>query len=298
MNLLIALDALLEEGSVGGAADRLGLSQPAVSRTLGRIRRATGDQILVRSGQVMLPTPYAIAVRERVHDLVEQAQALLSPVRELDLAVLERTFTLRCHDAVTDAAGPVLLGAVRAEAPGVRLRFLAEPVDDTDDLRSGRVDLEVSAGHRPRPELRSEVVGAGGLVAVLRTGHPITALTWESYAAADHVIVSRRGRLRDPVDDVLEARGLARRVVACVPTTAAALRLVAAGDLVAAVPAMAAGPEAAALGLRALSLPLERRPVPLVMSWHRRYDGDAAHTWLRSRVRRAVGSTGRPPGGE
>src|SRR5919199_290295 len=100
LNLLTALDALLEEGSVTGAAERLRLSAPAVSRTLGRIRRLTGDDILVRTGRTMTPTPYALAVREQVGDLVRQANAVLAPRRELDLATLTRTFTLRCHDAI------------------------------------------------------------------------------------------------------------------------------------------------------------------------------------------------------
>src|ERR1700759_4843186 len=218
LNLLVALNALLEEGSVGGAADRLNLSQPAMSRTLARIRRATGDQILVRSGRGMLPTPYAEEVRSHVRALVEQARGVLSPVREVDPAVLERTFTLRCHDAVIDAAGPAITAAGRAAGPGVRLRFLAEAAGDTDDLRAGRVDLEIHAwsGSAARPDLRSEVVGAGTLVVAMRAGHPIATgartgtgsgtgtgtLTPEAYAAAEHVVVSRRGRLRDQVDDL------------------------------------------------------------------------------------------------
>src|SRR3954465_11323365 len=100
LNLLTALDALLEEGSVAGAAARLRLSAPAMSRTLGRIRRATGDQILVRTGRTMTPTPYAIAIREQVHELLQQVQGVLAPSRELDLTTLERTFTLRWHDSL------------------------------------------------------------------------------------------------------------------------------------------------------------------------------------------------------
>jgi DNA-binding transcriptional LysR family regulator len=118
LNLLTALDALLEEGSVAGAADRLRLSSPAMSRTLGRIRRATGDPIMVRTGRTMAPTPYALGLRADVHRLVEQARTLLAPERELDLAGLNRTFTVRFHDVVADAIGPDLVAAVRDGAPG------------------------------------------------------------------------------------------------------------------------------------------------------------------------------------
>ncbi|MDI5964957.1 LysR family transcriptional regulator [Streptomyces sp. SL54] len=292
LNLLVGLDALLEEGSVGGAADRLRLSQPAMSRTLGRIRRATGDRILVRSGRVMLPTPYAEAVREQVHALVEQARALLGPTGEVDPTSLDRTFTLRCHDALTHAAGPAIVAAVRAAAPGVRLRFLAESAVDDDDLRRGRVDLEIAAGLPRQPDLRSEIVGGGTLLAVVRTGHPARTLTSRSYAAYEHVTVSRRGRLHDPLDEALRAEGLNRRVVVSVPTTAAAFRLVASSDLVVAVPEVLARAGLDAAGLRSMALPLTLPPVDLAMSWHLRYDGDAAHSWLRARVRGALSTAG------
>ena len=132
LNLLTVLDALLEEGSVLGAADRLRLSSPAVSRSLGRIRRLTGDDILVRTGRSMTPTPYALAVREQVGELVRQARDVLAPSRELDLAALGRTFTLQCHDALATSLAPPLLSAIAESAPGVRLRFLAESAFDTE----------------------------------------------------------------------------------------------------------------------------------------------------------------------
>jgi DNA-binding transcriptional LysR family regulator len=292
LNLLVALDALLEEGSVGAAADRLHLSQPAMSRTLGRIRRATGDQILVRSGRTMLPTPYASAVRERVHAFVEQANALLTPVREVDLAALERTFTLRCHTALIEAASSAIVTAVRAEAPGVRLRFLSESAADPAEVRFGRVDLQVVPDAPDEPDLEWELLGSAGFVALLARAHPLEELTAENYAAAEHVTVSRRGRLRDPLDDALARLGLARRVVVTVPTVAAAFRLVAGSTLLVSVPEVAVGAEPELFGLRVMPLPLEVPRVPVVMSWHHRYTGDAAHAWLRGLVRGAITSAG------
>lgn len=95
LNLLTALDALLEEGSVAGAAARLHVTAPAMSRSLGRIRKATGDQILVRTGRSMVPTTRALAMRAQVHALVQQAHQLLSAQQELDLAALDQVFTVR-----------------------------------------------------------------------------------------------------------------------------------------------------------------------------------------------------------
>src|SRR3569833_941697 len=120
LNLLTALDALLEEGSVAGAAQRLHVTAPAMSRTLGRIRHATKDQILVRTGREMVPTPYALCVREEVHRLVQQAHAVLAPERDVDLETLDRVFTVRWHDAITAAIGPALVAGVRSLALGVR----------------------------------------------------------------------------------------------------------------------------------------------------------------------------------
>lgn len=290
LNLLTALDALLEEGSVGAAAQRLHLSQPAMSRTLTRIRRTTGDQILVRSGRAMLPTPYALAIRAEVHGLVDRAHGVLSPRHHLDLSSLERTFVLRCHDAVTTTLAPELISTVRAEAPGVRLRFLAEPSGDSDDLRRGHGDVEIGSAEPATSELRSELLGHEGLLVGLRSTNPLHAgeLTVQRYASAEHITVSRRGRLHDPVDDALAQLGLSRRVVASTPTIAAALRIVSGSDLVVALPATICRWETSTLKLATAPLPVSVPPVKVVLSWHRRYDDDAAHAWLRGLIRAAL----------
>jgi DNA-binding transcriptional LysR family regulator len=296
LNLLTALDALLEEGSVAGAAERLHLSQPAVSRTLGRIRRATGDQILVRTGRTMTPTPYALAVREEVHTLVQHAHTVLAPERDLDLDTLERTFTLQCHDAVTTAIGSGLLAAVQAQAPGVALRLLAEATTDTDDLRHGQVDLEIGSTEPVLPEIRFETIGHDHLIAAVRPDHPLSCgrLTISRYAQAHHITVSRRGRLHDPIDDALAARGLQRRVVAAAPTSATALHFARESDMVVAVPEYMCRPVVRALGLRTVPIPLDLSPVPVIHAWHQRYDSDRAHTWLRGQVRETLQAVCRP----
>ncbi|MFG1925996.1 LysR family transcriptional regulator [Cryptosporangium sp. NPDC048952] len=287
LNLLTVLDALLDEGSVTGAADRLRLSAPAVSRSLGRIRRHTGDDILVRTGRTMTPTPYALAVREQVSDLVRQSQAVLAPSRELDLATLDRTFTLRCHDALATAVAPFLLASVEAQAPGVRLRFLAETADDTDDLRHGRVDLEVGADPPALPEFRSETIGHDRLVLAMRRGHgPVEGLA--GYAAQSHVLVSRRGRLTDPVDEILAAHGLRRRVLASVGTSAAAAHVISRGDGVMTIADAMNRPLVDAFGLVTVPLPFALPEASIICSWHQRYDTDTAHAWLRTQLRAAL----------
>ncbi|MFB8247595.1 LysR family transcriptional regulator [Streptomyces sp. NPDC055952] len=295
LNLLTALDALLEEGSVTAAADRLHVTAPAMSRSLGRLRRATGDQILVRTGRTMTPTPYAIAVREQVHELLQQVHGVLAPSRELDLRTLERTFTLRWHDALVAVSGPALLAAVREQAPGVRLRFLAESSTDTPELRRGEVDLEANANRPSASDIRAEQVADTGHVLVVRAEHPFArrkSVTAAAYAAAEHITVSRRGRLTNALDDALAQLGLARRVVVSAPTEAAAFAFVQGSDLLLTAPESTTRAVAARLGLALIPLPLDLPRARVYLSWHQRYDTDPAHTWLRGLARTAL--TGSP----
>lgn len=290
LNLLVALDALLEENSVAAAAERLHLSPPAMSRTLARIRKATGDDILVRTGRTMTPTPRALALREETRLLVMRATAVLTPVTELDLATLERDFTLRCHDALVSALAPLLTAAVAETAPNVSIRFLAEPSGDVADLARGQTDLEVGAAAPERPEIAGSAVGTDRMVAVMRADHPLATgpLTPERFAEAEHVTVSRRGRLTGPVDDALAALGLRRRVRAALPTSGAALELAARSTLVTAVAEQVCRPAWSRLGLHARALPFDLPPVPVVVAWHHRYDTDPAHTWLRAELHTAL----------
>lgn len=288
LNLLTVLDALLEEGSVMGAAQRLHLSSPAVSRTLGRIRKVTGDDILVRTGHSMTPTPYALGIAEEVRRLVLEANAVLSPSRELDLAALDRTFTVQCHDALTSSLVPVLVGRIAEQAPGVRLRVLAEHSTDTDGLRH-RVDLELGGDTPDLPEFRSETLGTDPLAVVMRSGHPCADhLDLPAYAAQPHVLVSRRGRLTAPIDAVLASEGLHRKVIATVATVGCALQIAAASDALVTTTAILCRPLVEAFGLITRPLPAESPDAAINCNWHQRYDSDLAHAWLRDQVRTAL----------
>ncbi|GAB6902376.1 LysR family transcriptional regulator [Kineosporia succinea] len=286
LNLLTALDALLSEGSVSAAAERSRVSVPSMSRTLARLRRVTGDELLVRSGRGMTLTPRALALRDGIGPVLQQARDLLTPAPELDLARLERTFTLRWHESLVTALGPALVARVREAAPGARLRFLAEPAADTDDVRHTRIDLLAGSSVPALPDLNSVLLGHDELVVVMRAGHPLAAknLTLQRYARADHLSVSRRGRLRDPVDDVLEKHGVTRDVTVAVPGSAAALDLVATTDLLAVVPRRVTASSVIARGLVTRPAPVALPPVPLRLYWHRRHDDDQPHAWLRGLV--------------
>jgi DNA-binding transcriptional LysR family regulator len=286
LNLLVALDVLLEEQSVGGAARRLHLSEPAMSRTLGRIRKALGDPVLVRAGRRMVPTPRALAVRAEVSAVVERARALFAPVGETDLRTVTRTFTVLCHDAVAAACGPDLFTRIARDAPGLRLRFLTESHVDAPFLREGTADLEVGVIDTVAPEVRVEPLHEDRMLGVVRAGHPLLEgeLTPERFALrADHLTVSRRGRLHGPVDEALAALGLSRRVVGSVGSFPASLFVIRSTDLAGLISSWSV-PMARALGLVTFEVPLPLPPVEVGLAWHPRHDVDPAHAWLRGAV--------------
>ncbi|HVI33771.1 LysR family transcriptional regulator [Phenylobacterium sp.] len=286
LNLLVALDVLLAEGSVARAARRLRLSPSATSRTLARLRDVTGDPLLVRSGRGLVPTPRAEALRVQTRQLVDEAQAVLRPAEQHDPATLSRTFTLRTSDGFVENFGPGLLARVAAEAPGVRLNFLQKADKDSAPLREGRVDLEtgvIEAG--TGPELRSQALFHDRLIGVVRNGHPLARpkITLADYAEAGHVIVSRTGLDDDAVDGPLLPDGVKRRVVSAVSGFAAALALARASDLVATTPERHT--HALRDGMFSFPIPTAERQFTVSMLWHPRLDTDPAHRWLRACVR-------------
>ena len=171
LNLLATLDVLLAEGSVARAAQRLRLSPSAMSRALARLRDTTGDPLLVRAGRGLVPTPRALELRDRVSQLVRDAEAVLRPAEALNLQRLVRIFTLRTHDGFVENFGPDLIARIGTQAPGVRLRFVQKPNKDSTPLRDGTVDLETGiVGKTTGPEVRAQALFRDRLIGV---GTPI-----------------------------------------------------------------------------------------------------------------------------
>jgi len=287
LNLLVALDILLDEGSVVGAARRMHLSAPAMSRTLARIREATGDPILVRAGRGLVPTPRALELREQVRDLVEQAGGVFRS-REVELPSLVREFNIRTNDIFMVCYGGRLVDLVRSQAPNVMLRFVPE-IDDDDAMRAGRIDLAVGASARLLPEIKHQGLFMSRFVGLARADHPIFSemINAERFAAFDQISVSRRGLARGPIDQALEAQGLSRRVVAVSPSFFSAVLALRDTDLILPMP----NPVVATccqlgLALRSFEIPLPLAPVRVHQSWHPRFDNDVAHRWLRTLVKR------------
>jgi len=289
LNLLRVFDALLQDGSVTGAAERLHLSIPATSRALGRLRRAMDDPILVRAGRGMAPTPFALRAAPRVRSLLDEAAALISADREVSVADLKRTFTLRINDGVAATLVTAVMDAVAAVAPGVVLRFVAEGSETTEALRDGSIDIDIGVVDDLAPDIRTAALYREHLVGVVRADSTLSRRpTLAQLCRHPHVSASRRGRSRGPLDDVLEAVGRQRHVAAVVPTFVVALHLVASSGLIGMVPSRLAAMYGETVGVRSFPVPGGLPEVEVTMMWHARLDADPAQRWLRGIIRGAV----------
>ncbi|ASA58305.1 LysR family transcriptional regulator [Vibrio gazogenes] len=291
MNLLAALDVLLAEQSVAGAANQLSLSPSAMSRTLARLRFITGDQLLVRAGRKMVLTPYAESIRERTRQTVFEALNILQPnIQAVDLPTLERTFTIRANDGFIETFAAKLITHMTQHAPQVRLRFMPKQQKSPEALREGKIDLEIGVLKNMGPEIRIKALFYDHFVGVVRKGHPLNQckqVTIQQYCQFSHIIASRRGDFSGPVDEALKAQGVARHIAATVPSFPAALEVARNSDLIALVPAsflinesLSAGES----GLWVFELPVQTNDITISMMWHPRLQLDSAHIWLREQV--------------
>lgn len=291
LNLLRVFDALLQDGSVTAASERLHLSIPATSRALGRLRRAMNDPILVRAGRGMAPTPFALQTAPRVRSLLDEASALISADREITIAELKRTFTIRINDGVAATLATAAVQATASVAPGVILRFVTEGNESTEALRDGSVDLDIGAGDVAAPDIRTAVLYRERVVGIVHADSPLgrhRRPTLTQLCQHPHVSASRRGRTRAPLDDALDAAGLQRHVAAVVPTFAVAVLLVASSRYVGLVPQRLAERYGQSLGIRWFPISAALPELDVRLLWHARLDADPAQRWLRDTIRGAL----------
>ncbi|WP_433891140.1 LysR family transcriptional regulator [Streptomyces sp. CA-111067] len=290
LNLLRVFDALLQDGSVTAASERLHLSVPATSRALGRLRRAMGDPILVRAGRGMAPTPFALRTAPRVRSLLEEASALISADREVSVGDLERTFSIRINDGVAATLAVAAVEATAAVAPGVVLRFVGEGDESVEALRDGSVDLDIGVNDVVAPDIRSALLYRERVVGIVRADSPLgrhRRPSLRELCRHPHVSASRRGRTRGPLDDALAAAGLQRRVAAVVPAFALATLLVASSPYVGLVPRRLAEQYSRTLAIRWFEIPAPLPELDVRLLWHARLDADPAQRWLRQSLKQA-----------
>ncbi len=283
LNLLLALDALLQEASVTKAGQRLGLSTPATSHALARLREQLGDPVLVRAGRRMVLTPRAVELRPRIRALVEEAKQALATSTPFDPARLDRCFVVNASDYVLDLLGTEVDAALRTTAPLATLRFVPNTTDDAKSLREGESDLAVGIYGDLPPEMMHRQLLTDRFVCVVRERHPSVGkrLTLDQYVALPHLQVAPRGRPGGYIDDELHRLGHTRHVARAVPYFLTALRMVTSTDYVLTISERIARSHAASLGLKVLDAPLELRPYALNLVWHPRFDADEAHRFVR-----------------
>lgn len=294
LNLLVVLDALLQESSVTRAARRLGLSTPAVSHSLAKLRTRFDDELLVRAGRGMVLTPRAESLKPQVRDAVATAEQVFASPEAFDLASYRNAFTVSVTDYVTSLLGKRLDASVRAEAPLIDLRFVLNTHDDGELLRSGQTDLAIGIYGQLGPELKMKPVLTERLVCAVRAGHPLEGrrLSLSDYVRFEHVQVAPRGRPGGYVDRELERRSLSRRVSRAVPFFLTGLQFAAESDAILTAPERLIHTMGKDLGLRPMEPPLELEPYTLSMIWHPRFDSDPGHAWLRGRIAAAFEEVG------
>lgn len=282
LNLLLALHVLLEERSVSRAALRLGRTQSATSRMLGRLREVLGDPLLVRTGRGMRPTPRA----EAAQPALAAAMGALVEVRALGGDFDPETSTRRFVLAGPDALAPVLHGVLRAlqeQAPGCSLQLRPPPRTPAEAVLGGGVDLVLGPDLPPGAELQRRALGPVRWMTALRDGHPLLKGAWtlERWCAWPHVQVQLGTAGASLVDRVLAQQGAARTVLAGVPGTLTALHLAAQSDLICTAPLPLLVPLAEPLGLTLRPPPLPLPDTLAVAWWAPRLQSDPGHRWLR-----------------
>jgi DNA-binding transcriptional LysR family regulator len=312
LNLLKVFDEVMTERNLTRAAAHLAMTQPAVSNAIKRLREALKDELLVRSGYGVVPTPRALEVWPVVRAALTTLQEALSPALGFDPAGSRETFVIAMADATAASLMPPLMRHFEARAPGASIR--ARPLlsrDPREALASGELDLAVGyfpaviaaidhatmqAG-TPDPVSHQRLYD-GEYVCVMRADHPLTqaGVSLDTYCAARHVLVSFSGRPYGFVDEALSALGRRRRVVLTVNEFFTAAQVVAQTDLLTILPRHFIGSTGIAAQLAWRRLPLEMPVVHVDMLWHRRHQKRLAHEWLRQQVALAARDVyGEPP---
>ena len=293
LNLLKAFDALHSERAVTRAASRIGLSQPAMSHALSRLRGLFGDDLFVRTQSGMEPTARAREIAPLITAAIEQIEAALNLGTGFDPATSPATFTAGMGEYAEVALVGPLVAAFSREAPHATLRLLSlHGADAAEQLEHGRIDVAVAHLRALPTTIETTLLFRDPFVVVARKGHPITPeiagapFTVEAYAGQDHVLVSPRGQPTGALDRLLVDYGQRRRVALLVATYLAVPAALAGSDLIATVPSRVAQLIAAHAALTTLPLPVDLQAT-VSMAWHRRANTDPAQAWFRALLQAA-----------
>lgn len=294
LNLLRVLDAMLRDGSTVKAGARIGLSQPAVSAALGRLRHALDDELFFRRGQGLEPTDYARSLAMPLRTILDELEALLSGPGEFDPATSEASFKISGSDFFAEMLMPRLADEVSRRAPGMRVQ-LVDLVPDSyvDTLERYEVDIALIPSMSFPDWVDHRAVFWSTFSVIARHGHPRIAraglapgdvVPIDLFCDLGHVLFSPEGNLRAMGDAALARVGRQRRVVMTMPVFSGITRAVSESDLIALIPTQLALRLAPIQGLSIYRPPMPVDPVLISMIWHRRSSATPEHRWLRELI--------------
>lgn len=287
LKLLVAFEAMLNTRNVTAAADAVGMTQPAMSTALGKLRKVLNDPLFVRTSQGMEPTPYALELAEPIRSALHLLRQTLNRDKHFDAATSTRTFRIVMTDIGERVFLPTLLQRLSVVAPHVGVHTVQLPMKEMREaLESGEMDLAVGF----IPDLTSgfyqQRLFNRSYVCIARADHPLigTTLSLEEYLQASHAIVSSPGTGHDVVERVLAEKGYRRRIALHVTHFLAIPLIVANTDLLVTIPTMLAESYLPAGNIKILEPPLKMPVYAIRQYWHERFHEDPANKWLRELV--------------
>lgn len=288
LNLLRVFHRLMAERRVSATAESLGMSQPAVSRALKRLRETLGDELFVRTARGMQPTPFAEALAEPVAAAIDTLRAALSQPARFDPATARRTFTLSLTDIGEIYFLPPLLARLDELAPGIDLAVVRNSARDLkEEMESGRVDAAIGLLPQLQGRFFRQRLFRQPYVLAMRREHPLLRrkkITASDFSAAEHVVVLASGTGHGEVDRQLQRKRIARRVRLTVPHFVGVGHILESTDLIATLPERMAQRIARPFGLRAVPHPVKLPEASIDLFWHARMQRDAGHHWLRRQL--------------
>lgn len=284
LKLLVAFEAVLMQRNVTAAAQSIGLTQPAMSTALGKLRKVFKDPLFVRTSRGMEPTPFAMQLAEPIRHALHLIRQTLNREKTFEAATSTRTFRIVMTDIGERVFLPALLQRLSEIAPGVNVHTVQLPVKEMREaLESGQMDLAVGFIPDLAAGFYQQRLYKRSYVCVVRGDHPTigNTLTLKQYLAASHAIVSATGTGHDVVERVLAERGYTRRIALHVTHFLAIPLIVANTDLVVTIPTMLAESYLPTMNIKLLAPPLKMPVYAIMQYWHERFHEDPANRWLR-----------------
>ncbi|KGD70062.1 LysR substrate-binding domain-containing protein (plasmid) [Pantoea agglomerans] len=297
LNLLPVLLVMMEERNVTRAAERLGITQPALSNALNRLRETLNDPLFIRERYGMRPTPKAEQLAQVVGAALSSIDKVILGQQDFDPLNATRLFTLAPNSYVEFIMMPAIVARLRSCAPGIRLRLTPFGNDVTETgVISGNTDMVLGRIVEPPDNLVVQHLMNEGLACVIRADHPLVGenLSAEQYEQLKHVNVLPPGRMRAGLYQALEQRGLRRQVAVSVTHFLAVPEMIAVTDYCATLPRLICQHLSRDQRLRIVPAPVDLGTFPVEMGWHARYRDDPAHRWFRTLIMETAQSLSDP----